>query len=587
MTLLVLFSFVAGAGTAISPCVLPVLPALLSAGATGGRRRPLGIVAGLALTFTITIVGLASLVDGVGLGASGTRTLAIVVLAIFAVLTLVPAIGDRVAAPLSRLARLGPTSRGTGFRSGVPVGGALGFLYAPCAGPILAAVITVSSASGNVVAVAIAYAAGSAAVLLALTLGGRTITERIRCAGRGPVLQRSLGVVMLATAFAMALDYDVRFQTAIADHLPAIVVNPTRSLEDSGRVKRELARLRGRSRFVTADERAKASPTAANERGGIPSSLPRLGLAPDFTGNQRWFNTADGSALTLGGLRGRVVLIDFWTYTCINCIRTLPALRSWNERYRDAGLTIVGVHSPEFAFEKKASNVSAAIRQNRLRHPVAQDNDLATWNAWGNQYWPAKYLIDARGQVRYVHFGEGNYEETEAAIRSLLRERDGARLGASARADTSFDPARRATPETYLGVARARGYSPANAPRKGTHRFPSAPAELRVSEFALSGTWTTDDEQATAGAGGRIGAHVQGKDVYLVLSPPRGRSARVEVRLDGKPIPRSAAGRDVRGGAVQVTRQRLYNLLHTGKVGRHRLELRFDRGVSAYAFTFG
>ena len=585
MTLLVLFAFVAGAGTAISPCVLPVLPALLSAGATGGRRRPLGIVAGLALTFSVTIVGLASVVDGVGLGSSGTRTLAIVLLTAFAIVTLVPALGDRVAAPLSRLARFGPRDGGSGFWSGVVVGGALGFLYAPCAGPILAAVITVSSASGNVIAIAIAYATGSAVVLLALALGGRALSDRVRSAGRGPALQRALGAVMLATALAMALDYDVRFQTAIADKLPATVVNPTRSLEDSARVKRRLEELRGPSKFAASADIPPSSDTDAPRRKGIPSDLPKLGTAPEFTGNQRWFNTPGGTPLTLEGLRGQVVLVDFWTYTCINCIRTFPALRALQAAYSKAGLTIVGVHSPEFDFEKDDANVAAAIKQNDLRYAVAQDNDLATWNAWGNRYWPAKYLIDAEGQVRYTHFGEGGDKETDDAIRSLLRERDGTPLNKSAQREKAARTARLATPETYLGTDRASGFTPGNEPQPGTHVFPAAETPP-LNGFALSGSWTADGERATAGDGASLKANVQGKDVYLVLSPPRSGPGRVRVLLDGRPIA-GRAGRDVSGGAVNVTRQRLYHLVSAPSTRTHRLELRFERGVSGYAFTFG
>ncbi len=590
MTLLVLFAFLAGAGTAISPCVLPVLPALLSAGATGGRRRPVGIVAGLALTFTVTIVGLASVVDGVGLGSSATRTVAIVLLAVFAIVTLVPALSDRVSAPLSRLARFGPSDGGSGFWSGAVVGGALGFLYAPCAGPILAAVITVGSASGDVIAIALAYAAGSAVVLLAFALGGRALSDRIRAAGRGPALHRALGAVMLATALAMAVDLDVRFQTAIADKLPASVVNPTRSLEDSARVTRELDNLRGPSKFAAPGEAAAGdddydAQAAYRKRAGIRSSLPVLGTAPDFTGTQRWFNTPGNAPLSLKGLRGRVVLIDFWTYTCINCIRTFPALRAWHSRYEEAGLTIVGVHAPEFDFEKDAGNVESAIRQNRMRYPVVQDNDLATWRAWGNQYWPAKYLIDADGDVRYVHFGEGEYDETEKAIRSLLRERDGAKLRASKRTK-SASTARSATPETYLGTDRAAGFTSENEPLPGTHDYPKASAPP-LNGFALSGTWTSDGEHSTAGADARIRASVQGKDVYLVLSPPRSGGGRVEVRIGGRPVSAASAGADVRGGAVNVTRQRLYHLISTGTTRRHELELRLERGVSGYAFTFG
>ena len=393
MALLLLFAVLAGAGTAISPCVLPILPALLSAGATGGRRRPLGIVLGLSVTFTITIVGLAEVVDGVGLGDGTLRTVAVIVLLGFGVLLLVPRLADRVEAALSPIIALGPRTGGHGFASGLVVGAALGFVYAPCAGPILAAVISVSAASGSTVAVAIAYSAGSAAVLLVLCLGGRRVVERIRAAGRGPWLQRAMGVVMIVTALAVASDADVRFQTAIADDLPGFLVNPTGSLERSSAVEQRLDDLRGPSRF------------AAKQDG-----LPELGAAPDFQGVTRWLNSRP---LTLKDLRGKVVLVDFWTYTCINCLRTLPYLRAWDERYRDRGLTIVGVHTPEFAFEKDSGNVRDAIARNRLRYAVAQDNDFGTWEAWSNQYWPAKYLIDANGQVRYAHFGEGDYGVTE------------------------------------------------------------------------------------------------------------------------------------------------------------------------------
>ena len=589
MALLTLFAFIAGAGTALSPCVLPVLPALLSAGSTGGRRRPVGIVLGLATTFTITIVGFASVINGVGLGNSGTRALAIVVLASFGFATLIPAVGDRIEVAISRVtSRAGGVGGtrfgrdGDGLRSGIAVGGALGFLYAPCAGPILAAVIAVGSASGRTVLVAVAYAAGSAVVLLALALGGRSLSERIRRAGRGPALQRTLGAVMLATAVAMAFNLDVRFQTAIARHLPATVVNPTKSLEDSVSARRELERLRGRSRFAEAQTQAlAATPSTAR------STLPVIGDAPDFTGNQRWFNTPGGRPLTIAGLRGRVVLVDFWTYTCINCIRTLPHLTAWDARYRKAGLTIVGVHSPEFDFEKSAGNVADAIRQNGIRYPVAQDNDMATWNAWANQYWPAEYLIDARGRVREAHFGEGRYDETEASIRSLLRERGDRALGGMAHPAKTFDPARQSTPETYVGSDRAQGFTPLNSPGDGTRTYAAAPRTLRLNEFALSGRWTVDPEHSVAHTGAALSAQVQGKDVYLVLGPPRGRTGRVQVLLDGSPIRAGAAGSDVHAGVVDVRRQRLYHLVHRGSPEQHRLDLQFGPGVGAFAFTFG
>ncbi|MEY2517043.1 MAG: hypothetical protein QOJ89_4401, partial [bacterium] len=436
MILLHTFAFLAGAATAITPCVLPVLPALLSASGTGGRRRPVGIVAGLTLTHVITIVGIASVVDGVGVGDGTLRTVSIAVLALFGITLLVPRAAEWLTLRMSFLQRLAPRSDADGFWSGLPVGGALGFVYAPCAGPILAAVISVSASSGTtakIVGVAVAYGLGSALVLLGLALGGRRVIDRVRRGGRGGALQRGFGAVMLLTAVLMFTSVDLRFQEALASHFPSFLTNPTGGLEKSGAVKDELAGLRGKPKFddavVQAITRAAAQGHAALPGVRTPE-LPVLGSAPDFAAAQRWFNA---SPLTMRALRGRVVLVDFWTYTCINCLRTLPYVKAWDDRYRAKGLTIVGVHTPEFAFERKASNVSAAITRQRIRYPVVQDNAYGTWNAFGNQYWPAKYLIDARGRVRYVHFGEGEYKQTEAAIRALLAEAGDRSLGAAAR----------------------------------------------------------------------------------------------------------------------------------------------------------
>jgi cytochrome c biogenesis protein CcdA/thiol-disulfide isomerase/thioredoxin len=573
---LVGFALLAGAGTALSPCVLPVLPALLSAGASGGRRRPVGIALGLAATFAVTIVGLASVIDGVGLGPGATRTLAVVVLIAFGVVMALPRLAARLEAPLARLQRLGPRGRGDGFVSGLVVGAALGFVYAPCAGPILAAVIAVGAASSRTIPVGLAFAAGSALVLLALSLGGRALAGRLRGAARGPGLQRALAGVLVLTGVAMATNLDVRFQSAIADHLPAAVVNPTHDLETSHAVSGRLQSLRGRPHFAVASRDRAA--------GVAEPALPRLGTAPDFTGTQRWFNTPGGRPLTLKSLRGRVVLIDFWTYTCINCLRTLPYLEAWDARYRQAGLTIVGVHSPEFPFEREAGNVAGAIHREGIRYPVAQDNKLATWQAWGNQYWPAEYLIDATGQVREAHFGEGDYDKTEMAIRSLLREAGDGDPGAMARPRGALHPTAQATPETYLGLARAQRFDP--PPSSGTKSY-VAPADLRTSHFALSGTWREDAESATAVSGAAIDASVVGKDVYLVLSPPSAGAGTLAVELDGRPITAARAGDDVHGGVVRIDRQRLYHLVSAPKAEHHRLTLRASPGVGAYAFTFG
>jgi cytochrome c biogenesis protein CcdA/thiol-disulfide isomerase/thioredoxin len=593
------FALLAGAGTALSPCVLPVLPALLSAGGVGGRRRPLGIVLGLSITFTITIVGIANVVDGVGLGSDPLRDVAIVVLLIFGVTLLVPNLAERLEAPLSRLARFGPRGSGDGFVSGMLVGGALGFVYTPCASPILAAVISVSAASGKTIAIALAYAAGSALVLLALTLGGRRLFDRVRKAGRGPLLQRALGTIMILTAAAILTNLDVNFDQFIAQHIPD--VNLTATLECSSTVTGRLAQITGRhAKFAPANGSSQCASSATSVHTAAPDAsqatlladaqaLPDLGSAPDFMETGDWFNTEMGGhsngPLSLSSLRGRVVLIDFWTYTCINCIRTLPYLKAWDGAYRKDGLTIVGVETPEFAFEHDAANVKNAIGQFGLRYPVVQDNNMGTWNAYGNQSWPADYLIDAHGQVRYATVGEGAYDKTETAIRALLAE-SGRQVGGKGHPRDVVVPSLQATPETYLGTERAQGW--VDGPQSGLHDYgASAPSSLAANQFAFSGSWNISAQPALAVAGAGIDLEFQAKNVYLVLSSPGERPLGVRVLLDGRPIPAADAGADVHAGLVTVRRQRLYTLVSLPRAEQHRLALRFAPGISGYAFTFG
>ncbi|MEA2220785.1 MAG: hypothetical protein QOJ35_3411 [Solirubrobacteraceae bacterium] len=588
MIVLLAFAVLAGAATAITPCVLPVLPALLSASGSGGRRRPLGVVCGLALTHTITIVGIASVVDGVGLADGTLRTFAIAVLAVFGLTLLVPSASHWIEARMSALSRFGPRRAGDGFWSGLPVGGALGFVYAPCAGPILAAVISVSASRGTtaqLVAVAVAYALGSAVVLLAIALGGRRVLERVRRGGRGPLVQRAFGIVMVITAVLMFANLDVRFQSALASDFPGFLTNPTGGLERSSAVENRLADLRGASKFKPKAAAKAAGASDAALPGVKTPALPVLGIAPEFRNTGRWFNSPP---LTMRSLRGRVVLVDFWTYTCINCLRTLPYVKAWDARYRADGLTIVGVHTPEFAFEKDASNVQRAIEDKGLRYPVVQDNDFGTWNAFTNQGWPSKFLIDAEGRVRYTHLGEGDYAQTEAAIRALLAEAGKRRLGAAARPKGRIlTVGARATPETYLGTARAQGFSPVG-PINGTHDYTAATgADLPQSVFSYGGRWRIDEESARAVRGATLNARVVGSAVYLVLSSAGDRPRSLRVLLDGKPISAADAGDDVHGGVVTVRRQRLYSLVDVGAVQEHVLTLRFDPGVSGYAFTFG
>jgi len=577
--LLVLFAFVAGAGTALSPCVLPVLPAVLSVGVTGGRRRPLGVVTGLALSFTFAVVALVYVIDAIGLPDDLLRNIAIGVLFVFGVTLLVPPVADRVEAWISRFAGSPAMTRGDGFGSGLLLGASLGLVYAPCAGPILAGVITVSAAQDFTVgrlAVALAYGAGSAAVLYALVLAGRRLADRLS-AYRGRV-QAALGIVMIATAGLMTAELDLEFQAAIADDLPSALVNPTGGLEDSGAVADDLAAVRGGGHGAIEGGAAEA------EQG---VDLPVLGPAPDFILTQNWFNTEGGRALSIEDLTadGHVVLIDFWTYTCINCIRTLPHVKAWDESYRDDGLTIVGVHSPEFPFERDAGNVADAIETNGIEYPVVQDNEFGTWTAFGNQYWPAKYLIDADGNVRYAHFGEGAYETTEAAIRSLLAEAGDEDLGGGARASGERPAAGLTTPETYLGAARAQGWENGRI-EAGAQDYGAGPTHLRDDHFAYRGSWKISGESATAGPGAAIDVSFKASRVFLVLGSPGG-AREVRVLLDGEPLPDELAGDDVSGGVARIDEQRLYRLVELPSAKRHTLTLEVGAGVEGYAFTFG
>jgi cytochrome c biogenesis protein CcdA/thiol-disulfide isomerase/thioredoxin len=582
MLLLMLFAVLAGAGTAITPCVLPVLPALLSASAAGGRRRPLGIVLGLAVTFTVAIVALAQLVKGVGLASGAARDVAIAVLSGFGLMMLLPDVAARVQAPLSRLARFGPKTRGEGFWSGVGVGGALGFVCAPCAGPILAAVTAVSASSGPSVRVALvglSYAAGLSAILLLYALGGRALIGRVRRAARGQVVERALGVILLATGVAMATNLDVRFEEALARStgLPSFLTDPTKSLESSAAVQKRLASLRPPSRFAVKQ--------AAVKPAGFHSALPDLGPAPDFADTQRWFNTTGGQPLSLAGLRGHVVLVDFWTYTCINCIRTLPFLEGLYATYRRSGLEIVGVETPEFTFEQDPGNVAQAIQSDGIRYPVVQDNHYGTWNAYSNQYWPAEYLIDAHGEVRHTQFGEGNYGETEDAVRSLLREAGARNLPTASAGHAIMPSADLGTPETYLDNQRSQGF--AQPLQQGTHTYPGV-GQPTVNQFALRGTWSVGSESATpVGGPGAIQAGFQAAHVYLVLTSAGGVPRGVQVELDGHPIPGDRAGSDVHHGVVTVRGQRLYSLVSLPADQQHALTVLVPPGVSAYDFTFG
>ena len=425
MLVLIGIGLAAGFITAISPCVLPVLPIVFAGGATGGRRKPFAIIAGLIVSFSaFTLFGV-WLLKKLGLPEDLLRDIAIALLFLVAATLLFPKVEEVVQRPFLRLTRRPGGDLGGGFL----LGASLGLVFVPCAGPVLAA-ITVVGATQDVgarsIVLTVAYAIGAAIPMLLVAFGGRSAMGALR--PHAHRIRQALGVVVALTALAIALNVDRHFQTAIPGYTEAL----QGKVEEGGRAQRELRKVRGQTREAAAS-----------------SSLHDFGQAPELTGLSNWINS---TPLTFSKLRGKVVLIDFWTYSCINCLRTLPHVKAWDRTYRNRGLVVLGVHTPEFAFEHVPGNVQGAVRRLGIRYPVALDNDYGTWNAFRNQYWPAKYLIDRRGHLRYYHFGEGAYDTTEARIRTLLGENAGMTPVANRLSDKT--PNGPLTPETYLGYQR-------------------------------------------------------------------------------------------------------------------------------------
>jgi cytochrome c biogenesis protein CcdA/thiol-disulfide isomerase/thioredoxin len=544
-------ALVAGLTVAVSPCVLPVLPIVLAGGATGSRRRPFAIIAGLVVSFLVSVLFAVWILTQLGLPTDLLRNISIGLLFVVAGTLFVPQLGALIERPLVRFARGPKSDLGGGF----VLGCALGFVFVPCGGTVLASISTAAASSKfgfSTFGIAVAYTLGASVVLLLIAIGGRSASDRLRA--HLDRLRIGLGVVVAAVAFGFVFDLDVKIQK----WLPGWT-NLIQARTENTAYARDLF---GGKKNITEKK-----PVVHKKR--TLSGLKDYGAAPDFHGIQTWLNTPGGQALTLQKLHGKVVLVDFWTYSCINCLRTLPYLKAWYRTYAKDGFVIVGVHTPEFAFEYEVSNVRQATHEYGVRYPVAIDNKYGTWNAYGNQYWPAEYLIDAKGRVREAHFGEGEYSKTEDAIRSLLAERDASLPKAIHMADHT--PGYNVTPESYLGTARLDRYAGSTLAPGRMAKY-TLPIALDQSQLAYGGFWNVGPQRIVAGRNAQLALHFYARKVHLVL----GGKGSVEVFLNGKFLRR-----------VQVTEDRLYTLLDQGHDGDGRLDLRFSGGVSAYAFTFG
>lgn len=578
--LLIILAYLGGLLTILSPCILPVLPFVFARGGRPFLRNGLPLLAGMALTFAL-VATLAAVGGGwvVRLNQYG-RWLALAFIALFALTLLLPGLADRLTRPLvaagNRLNSAAGQTRQPHAGTSLLIGIATGLLWAPCAGPILGLVLTGAALQGASVGsslLLLAYAAGAATSLaLALLVGGKLFALMKRTLGAGQWLRRALGAVMLAGVAAIALGLDTglltRLSTASTGSLEQRLVDGLTEQPDSGAMM------------------------MAAKPGNAPS-LAVEGTLPALDGAVQWLNSPPLSAQAL---KGKVVLVDFWTYSCINCLRSLPYVKAWAEKYRDQGLVVIGVHAPEFAFERDIDNVKKATRDLGVNYPVAIDNDYAIWRAFNNQYWPAHYFIDAKGNIRYHHFGEGKYEESERVIQQLLREAGHNEVDASMVNVDATGAQQAATqglrsPETYLGHERAERFvSPQGLQADRVVDY-SLPGSLKLNDWGLAGQWQVNDESAVLkAAGGHITYRFKARDVHLVLGPSAdGKPVRFKVTMDGQ-LPADAHGVDVNAdGSGTVTGQRLYQLLRQpDSVGEHTFDIEFlDPGVHAYAFTFG
>lgn len=587
MVILLLFAFISGLLTILAPCIWPLLPIILSATATGGKRKPVGITLGIMASFAFFTLTLSYIVKIIPFDPNILRILAVVVIGFFGLALIVPALNKVIEGWVSRLSgKVGGTffkAKDEGFKGGFVTGCAIGIVWSPCAGPILATIATLAATSSlniGIILTTLAYVLGVGIPLFVFASFGTRLFQKSkglnRFTGR---IQQIFGVVMIATALLIITNYDKVLQVKLLDIFPSYS-DFIFKLENNPGVKNELNKLRGGSQTIIKNQ-GKPMDVVGD------AQLPFLGEAPEFAGIYKWLNLPEGQhSASLKDLRGKVVLVDFWTYTCINCIRTLPHLTRWYDIYKDDGFVIVGVHTPEFEFEKNTANVEKSIDQYGIHYPVAQDNDYATWNAYQNQYWPAHYLIDANGNVRHVHFGEGGYEEMESAIRALLEE-----AGRTVRSEMSqqedMTPRLRVSPETYLGTGRMDRFSSSESPKLGPQAF-TLPNEPPTNYFGYEGEWNLSDESGTAGKNSSITFHFNAEHVYLVIHPG-GESDNVTIFLDGKPVGSAQAGEDVVDSVVKVTEPRLYKLIHLKNTSTdHVLKIIFNTpGTKVFAFTFG
>ena len=616
--LLFLLAYFGGVLTILSPCILPVLPFVFARSDQPFRRSGLPLLAGMAVTFAL-VASLAAVGGGWAVRANQFgRIAALILFGIFGLTLLFSSLAERLSRPLvelgNRLSRSG--GAGPSVMNSILLGIGTGLLWTPCAGPILGLILTGAALSGASVHTAVlllAYAAGAATSLtFALLAGGRIFAAMKRSLGAERWIRRILGVAVLAgvAAVAFGLDRGILTQLSLAGTAsleqrlvdrfhpqPKEEAAPNGAMiaGDNQMMAGNDAMMAGNDAMMAANPHKAAVGDAmtgpSNSIGGTASTGPALAK---ISGATAWINSPP---LTPASLRGKVVLVDFWTYSCINCLRTLPYIKAWYAKYRDSGLVIVGVHTPEFPFEKDEGNVRKAVKELGLQYPVAMDNDYAIWRNFNNEYWPADYFIDANGHIRHHEFGEGNYDDSENWIRTLLEEAHhrplpgGSATVAATGAEAPPDSDEVKSPETYIGYERAQNFASPGGINRNHQQLYQAPSSLQLNQWALAGNWQDAAQIATALApSSSILYRFHARDLHLVLGPSKdGTPVRFRVTLDGKP-PGADHGVDTGAdGYGTVTEDRLFQLIRQhGTIRDRTFQIEFlSPGIQAYAFTFG
>ena len=560
---LLVIAFLGGLITGLSPCIVPVLPVVVAGGSAGtSRARPYLIIAGLVVSFSLAVLVGSTVLSALGLPQNFLMWLGIGLLLALAVGLMIPKVGELLERPFNRLGSTRYADSGGGFVLGL----SLGLVFVPCAGPVLAAI---SAAAGNhrvdasTFFVTIFYAAGATLPLLVFAvLAQRAATGWKKVREHLPVLRRVAGAVLAVTTLAIAFGVLDPLQRAVPGYTSAL----ENRIESNAAIANQLHALSGEKANTLAQKQAAAAKVGT-------SSLPRLAKAPNFTGIVTWLNTPGDQPLSLAQLKGKVVLIDFWTYSCINCQRSLPHVESWYNEYKKDGLVVVGVHTPEFAFEHVVSNVRSEAGKLGVDYPIAVDNNYGTWDAYSNQYWPAEYLIDPSGEVRAYDFGEGGYGTMESNIRQLLTANGATHLPPPTDV-VDKTPTNQTTQETYLGYSESNPqYFVGTALDYNKAVDYHAPSSIPLNDLAFSGTWTDRSQQATAGANAALSLHFTADDVYLVL----GGSGSVDVSFNGRHL-----------STVKVSGiPTLYTLFSGQALQTGQLGLQVTPGVQAYDFTFG